>query len=109
MVAGSPEVNAGQMASNQWMFVGHRRSRDLGRERNVEQPRPTHTVRVCGGSMKTQKRNTAMLLVILFCSVLTLQCCTRCIFNKRMNELEVKYSLESTDPRESEIRAHLRP
>jgi len=25
------------------------------------------------------------------------------------NQLEGKYSLESTDPRESEIRAHLRP
>ena len=28
---------------------------------------------------------------------------------QRMNQLEEKYSLESTDPRESEIRAHLRP
>ena len=28
---------------------------------------------------------------------------------KKMNQLEGKYSLESTDPRESEIRAHLRP
>jgi len=28
---------------------------------------------------------------------------------KIQTELEGKYSLESTDPRESEIRAHLRP
>jgi len=28
---------------------------------------------------------------------------------KKQEELEGKYSLESTDPRESEIRAHLRP
>jgi len=30
------------------------------------------------------------------------------IFGKQL-QLEGKYSLESTDPRESEIRAHLRP
>ena len=30
-------------------------------------------------------------------------------FTKTHYELEGKYSLESTDPRESEIRAHLRP
>ena len=29
--------------------------------------------------------------------------------DKRRKKLEGKYSLESTDPRESEIRAHLRP
>jgi len=28
---------------------------------------------------------------------------------QQQKELEVKYSVESTDPRESEIRAHLRP
>jgi len=28
---------------------------------------------------------------------------------KTINKLEGKYALESTDPRESEIRAHLRP
>ena len=31
------------------------------------------------------------------------------IFKVRSLELEGKYSLESTDPRENEIRAHLRP
>jgi len=30
-------------------------------------------------------------------------------FAKLHDKLEGKYSLESTDPRESEIRAHLRP
>jgi len=29
--------------------------------------------------------------------------------NSPLSKLEGKYSLESTDPRESEIRAHLRP
>jgi len=33
----------------------------------------------------------------------------RVIQNDRRQKLEGKYSLESTDPRESEIRAHLRP
>jgi len=31
------------------------------------------------------------------------------VYTNHINNLEGKYSLESTDPSESEIRAHLRP
>jgi len=36
-------------------------------------------------------------------------CFKACNDTKGINKLEGKYSLESTDPRESEILAHLRP